>query len=292
LAEVSSPSPVSSANVNVNHAGAGGVGSGTGGIRDLKEKRGLLISIIVEGFPMADEDNITCVDIWLKCAFWSQILSKVQYFLQFNVGGKGAVLRRVFAASLLDASNIIGATDLFSIWTGTLTTGCLQPKILHEIGFLSLHKALQIPAILSCIPARKYSFLTSCFSRMENLKAVDVSCYTKTQVLTHADPCVVSGVKNAGGFTVPQTGSGVSSPRGVMETGGDITCPDWQLFTLYTFSVVCASQFNDLRPEERSDVKERQFKPVLDMLHRWTPLTHSLTHSRTHSLNCSLTDSH
>jgi hypothetical protein len=225
------------------------------GLKELAQKRLSIIATLVEGFPVVDEDNVTCVDLWLKCAFWSTVLSKIQYLLEYNVGGKGAALKRVFASALADAAAAAagGATDLFSIWAGILSTACLQPKILSEIGFWPLHRALHSPAILHCIPAKKYAFLSRCFVRMKSMREVDVDVYMTSQRM--AEP-VVDGnslsVRDKTAAAAPEVASSV----------------DWQLLTLHKFAVVAAVHLHELRPEERSDVKEKQLKPLLDMLHR------------------------
>jgi hypothetical protein len=234
----------------------------------------------VEGFPTVDEDNVTCVDLWLKCAFWSQILSKIQHLLEFNVGGKRAVLKKIFSAAMLDASGVVGATDLFSIWIGTLSTACLQPKLLGEIGFWSFHKALHSPSILECMPSKKYAFLTQCFLQMRTLRGVDAAHLRSTGHLQEvggpvagANPCTSSSgnsndnSKGSGRLALPRSATQEQSTEG----GGDVSSVDWQLYTLYTFSVVCAAQWIDLRPGEKGDVKEKQINPLLEMCHRYLP---------------------
>ena len=230
------------------------------GLKDLKQLRLSVINIIVEGFPAADDDNVTCVDLWLKCAFWSRILSKVLHWIQFNIGGKGVLIKRVFTIALLDASMANG-TDIFSIWAGTLATACLQPKILTEIGFLSLHNAMQTSIILQCIPT-KYAFLTRCMSCMASLRKVNLPHYMSTETLS--EPSSSDNLCTSGKLSLP----GATTPV-VNDEESQVLTIDWQLFTLHRFAMLSAVQLNDLRPEQRSDVKERQFKPVIDMLHRW-----------------------
>ena len=215
-----------------------------GRVRELKQQRQYILSTIVGAFPAPDEDNVTCVDLWLKCAFWSNILSKMQQLLVFNVGGKRVALKQVFSAALLDAVAAKGGVaDLFSLWLGALATACLQPKVVREVGVWALHKALHTPIILDCIPS-KYAFLRNCFSRMKSLRGVGA---------------VTQQLKENG------------SPNKT-EEGGEVLGVEWQLLILHTFSVVCAVQLNDLQLSERSGVKEKQLQPMVDMFHRWVIL--------------------
>lgn len=223
-------------------------------LRDLKLLRETIINLI-GSFVTPDEDNVTCIDLWLNCAFWSPILSRMQHLLEFNVGGKRELMKRVFSAALREAFSGTkrGSTNVFSLWLGSVATACLQPKLVSEIGVWALHKAIHSPAILACMPS-KWNFLTSCFLRMKSLRSVNVSHYIATRQLKEQDK--VSGTHH------------LASSQEKVEEGEVVQSVDWQLFMLHTFSMVAAVQLNDLPLSERRDVKEKQLEPLLDMFRR------------------------
>lgn len=212
--------------------------------KDLKHKR-LAVLSIVEDFPALDEDNVSCVDMWLKCAFWSSVLSKMRHLLEFNVGGKGAGVKKVLTMALLEAEAAV--VDVFSVWIGILSTACLQPEIVSEIGLLLLQNALQSRPILQCMP-KKCLFLSQCMSQLKSLRYMDVC-------LTDNSPTL-------------NTEEGFVSSQNKAEEGGVLHSVSGQMHILYSFSVVVATRLHDLPREGRRDVKEKQLKPLVDMLHR------------------------
>ena len=136
----------------------------------LRKMKSSIVSLFLEGFHSSmDEDEVTAVDIWLKCAFWSKVFSIFLNFLEVTTAGKKReILTRLLNQSAIDAS------DLFAIWLGTISTACLQPNILLEIGLASLHKALHSDTILQYVPVNKGSLVVSCFQRLVALRTSEL----------------------------------------------------------------------------------------------------------------------